>query len=147
MYQIIRALSDTISFFSEDIDFELDRSVAYVDWLEKAAHMENKTLGILSFIFCTDEYLHGINLEYLNHDTYTDIITFDYSDGDIIAGDIFISIERVKENAKTYQCSFTTELSRVLIHGVLHLMGYKDKQDEEKQIMRSKEDFYLTLLS
>jgi len=139
-------LSHTISFFSEDIDFELGSSSIYINWFSEAASMENKTIGELTFIFCTDEYLHKVNQEYLNHDTYTDIITFDYSSGDIIAGDVFISVDRVKENAETFKCSFNSEISRVLIHGVLHLMGYKDKQDEEKQIMRSKEDFYLTLL-
>ena len=139
-------MSHTISFFSEDIDFELGSSSIYINWFSEAASMENKTIGELTFIFCTDEYLHKVNQEYLNHDTYTDIITFDYSSGDIIAGDVFISVDRVKENAETFKCSFNSEISRVLIHGVLHLMGYKDKQDEEKQIMRSKEDFYLTLL-
>lgn len=139
-------MSDTVSFFSEDIDFELEKPLIYSNWFSEAAGLENKTLGELTFIFCSDEYLHKINLEYLNHDTYTDIITFDYSNGGIIAGDIFISIERVKENAETFKCSFNDEVSRVLIHGVLHLMGYKDKEDDEKEIMRSKEDFYLTLL-
>lgn len=140
-------MDSNISFFSEDIEFQLDQPLLYIDWLKNTAHLEGKTLGALTFVFCTDSYLHRINLTYLQHDTYTDIITFDYSDGDIIAGDIFISIERVRENADHFKCSFTQELSRVIIHGVLHLMGYKDKLAEEKKIMRSKEDFYLTLRS
>ena len=102
-----QGLSDTVSFFSEDIDFELEKPLIYSNWFAEAAGLENKTLGELTFIFCSDEYLHKINLEYLNHDTYTDIITFDYSNGGIIAGDIFISIERVKENLRVrswYRC-------------------------------------------
>lgn len=139
-------MENNVSFFSEDSDFSLNKSHVYKDWIEQTVQLENKTLGEISYVFCSDEYLHKINLQYLEHDTYTDIITFDYSDGNIVAGDIFISIDRVKENAETFECSFTKELSRVIIHGVLHLVGYKDKTNEDSQTMRAKEDFYLTLL-
>lgn len=135
-----------IEFFTEEIDFQLDRPKAINSWLNQVAKSEHKTLGALSFIFCSDEYLHNINVQYLNHDTYTDIITFDYSEGNILAGDIFISIERVQENAKSFNVDFFEEFCRVLVHGVLHLIGYKDKSIEEQQTMRAKEDFYLTLL-
>jgi rRNA maturation RNase YbeY len=135
----------SISFFSEDIDFELINENSCISWLENAIKNEDKIAGELSFVFCDDEYLHKINIEYLNHDTYTDIITFDYTEANIIAGDIFISIDRVKENAKTFNTLFENELSRVIIHGVLHLMGYKDKTQEESTLMRAKEDFYLNL--
>jgi len=101
----------------------------------------------LNYIFCSDTYLHKINLEYLKHDTLTDIITFDYSEKKQISGDIFISIDRIKENAPKFNQSTDIELNRVLIHGVLHLLGYKDKTPKEKETMRAKEDFYLTLLS
>ena len=119
----------SISFFSEDIDFEFTNENSCISWLENAIKNEGKIAGELSFVFCDDEYLYKINLEYLNHDTFTDIITFDYTEANIIAGDIFISIERVKENATTFNCLFENELSRVIIHGVLHLMGYKDKTE------------------
>lgn len=140
-------MQNNISFFSEDINFVLSNEDALSDWIYKTIVNENKNLGELSFIFCDDSYLHNINLQYLNHDTYTDIITFDYTEVDIISGDIFISIDRVQENAKKFSTSFENELSRVIIHGVLHLIGYKDKSTSEEKIMRSKEDFYLTLLS
>lgn len=140
-------MDGSIEFFSEEIDFQLENQVQINNWLSVVAKSENKTLGELSFIFCTDEYLHNINVQYLNHDTYTDIITFDYSEGNILAGDIFISIQRVQENAKSFNVDFFDELCRVLVHGVLHLMGYKDKSIEEQQTMRAKEDFYLTLFS
>lgn len=136
----------TISFFSEDIDFELIDESNYISWLQNVVESENKISGELSFVFCDDEYLHKINLQYLNHDTYTDIITFDYTESGVIAGDIFISIDRVKENALLYKKPFKNELSRVIVHGVLHLAGYKDKSEEESILMRSKEDFYLNLL-
>ncbi|WP_394344899.1 rRNA maturation RNase YbeY [Vicingus serpentipes] len=136
----------TISFFSEDIDFELIDESNYISWLQNVVESENKISGELSFVFCDDEYLHKINLQYLNHDTYTDIITFDYTESGVIAGDIFISIDRVKENALLYNKPFKNELSRVIVHGVLHLAGYKDKSEEESTLMRSKEDFYLNLL-
>ena len=100
-------------------------------------------LGELSVIFCSDEFLLDMNKEYLNHDYYTDIITFDYVEGNIISGDLFVSLDRVKENAEMYNSRMLRELYRVVFHGTLHLCGYKDKTDEEQKVMRAKEDYYL----
>ncbi len=105
---------------------------------------EIKKPGALSFIFCSDNYLLEMNINYLNHNYFTDIITFNYVKENTIAGDLFISIERVGENAKTFNNSFLKELYRVVFHGVLHLIGYNDKTEEEKKVMREKEDFYLS---
>jgi probable rRNA maturation factor len=138
-------LSPSISFHSEDVDFQLENEQKIIDWIISTIHQEGKYSTEISYIFCSDAYLHQMNLEYLNHDTYTDIITFDYTENSVVSGDIFISIDRVKENAKKFNTTFLNELSRVIIHGVLHLVGYKDKSTEQKQVMRSKEDFYLTL--
>ena len=107
--------------------------------------MEQKAIENLNFIFCSDAYLLEKNRQFLNHNTYTDIITFDYCKDQLIIGDVFISIERVKENAESFKVHFEKELDRVLIHGVLHLLGYKDKSDQEKIQMREKEEFYLSL--
>jgi len=136
-----------IDFSSEDIDFELISPGLIEVWLKKALEKENKDLQRLSFIFCSDNYLYQLNVAYLQHDTYTDVITFPYSEGDDgVEGDIFISIERVKENAATYGYTFEKELNRVMIHGVLHLCGYGDKSEKEKAQMRDKENIYLDLL-
>jgi probable rRNA maturation factor len=136
-----------ISFFSEAIDFELDSQKKTELWIQETIIKEAKIVGEITYVFCSDEYLHKINLEHLNHDTFTDIITFNYCEGDLINSDIFISIDRVKENAKTFQTTFQNELNRVIIHGILHLVGYDDKSDSDKERMRAKEDFYLSLLS
>jgi len=128
-----------INFFSEN-DFVLDRELVYRKWIEKVIESENKFIGDISFIFCDDEYLHKINLEYLAHDTYTDIISFDNTLGNTLHGDIFISTERVKENAKKFHTEFIEELKRVLIHGILHFCGFKDKTEREKEVMRRKEE-------
>lgn len=138
-------MSLSISFHSEDVDFQLENEQQILDWIKNTIQQEAKSATEISYIFCTDEYLYQMNLEYLNHDTYTDIITFDYTEKSVVSGDIFISIDRVKENAIKFKTTFKNELSRVIIHGVLHLLGYKDKTPEQKQVMRSKEDFYLTL--
>ena len=114
------------------------------DWLKKVIKTEKKILGELTFIFCNDAYLHKKNMQFLRHDTLTDVITFDYSDKNIIIGDIFISVERVKENSDIFEVTFLSELDRVMIHGLLHLLGYKDRNKEEKKIMRFKENFYLS---
>lgn len=135
-----------IGFFNEDVSFRLRNIKAKRAWLIKCIDSEGKKPGNLSIIFCSDDYLHAMNLSYLNHDTLTDIITFDYSEGDIVSGDIFISIDRVKENASSYSVAFITELNRVMVHGVLHLCGYKDKSPEQLRIMRKKEDEKLKLL-
>lgn len=140
-------MPQNITFHSEDVDFHLINEKQLIKWLQNAIKSEGKTVSELSYIFCSDDYLHKMNLEYLNHDTYTDIITFDYTEGSVVGGDIFISIDRVKENALKFKTEFLNELSRVIVHGVLHLVGYKDKTTKEKGLMRSKEDFYLTLLN
>lgn len=113
-------------------------------WIASIPEQEQKVLQNLQYIFCNDEYLLQVNIQYLNHDTLTDIITFDNSDEDnVIDGDIFISLERVKENADKFKVTFETELARVLAHGVLHLCGYGDKKSAEIKVMRAKEDFYI----
>lgn len=131
--------------FNYELDFELEHEDEYITWLSTIIFSHQKSLGDISFIFCNDDYLHRINLEYLKHDTLTDIISFDYSDGSIISGDVFISIERVKDNATTYNVSFKTELLRVLSHGILHFLGYKDKTKEDILQMRHKEEESIAL--
>jgi rRNA maturation RNase YbeY len=126
--------------FNYESDFILDHEERFASWIETIVTSENKTLGEISYVFCDDNYLHAINLQYLKHDTLTDIISFDYSEGDIISGDIFISVERVKDNANEYMVSFEDELKRVLAHGVLHYCGYKDKSDTDALEMRTKEN-------
>ena len=126
--------------FNYESDFSLEQEDVYASWIETIVESENKILGEISYIFCDDEYLHSINMQYLNHDTLTDIISFDYTEGDIISGDIFVSIERVEDNAKDFNVSFDEELKRVLAHGVLHYCGYKDKTDTDAALMRSKEE-------
>ena len=112
----------------------------YVDWINRVIVSEGFSAGQIDYIFCSDDYLLELNKEYLNHDTFTDIITFDYRDGNTISGDIFISTDRVEDNAKKYDVAFSNELKRVMSHGVLHLAGYGDKSNKEKRIMREKEE-------
>jgi probable rRNA maturation factor len=131
--------------FNYETDFTLDNEEAIAAWLTNVITSENKKEGEINYIFCDDEYLHKINLEYLNHDTLTDIISFDYTMGNEISGDIFVSIERVKDNAKDFNVAFDEELKRVLVHGVLHYCGYKDKGESEELLMRSKEDEKIAL--
>lgn len=131
-------------YYHSECDFQLKDKQSITKWLENAISTENKELGEINYIFCDDQYLLKKNQKYLQHDTFTDIITFDYTEENCLSGDIFISIERVKENAITFAVPFETELRRVIIHGVLHLMGYKDKSDEEAETMRSKENYYLS---
>ena len=128
-----------INFFSEN-NFELEDNVGYEKWLQNVIISEEKKEGDINYIFCDDEYLHEINVKYLNHDDYTDIISFDNALGNILHGDIFISTERVAENAEKFQVEFQEELKRVIAHGLLHFCGYKDKTDDEAQLMREKED-------
>ena len=116
------------------------------NWFNSVVESENKTLGDLAIVFGSDEWLLSMNIEYLNHDYYTDIITFDYCTNDIISGDLLISLDRVYENASAFNVSRETELNRVLVHGLLHLCGYGDKSAKEIEIMRKKEDYYLSLL-
>lgn len=138
-------MKGSINFFSEDVDFSLKNERSIQSWISLCIEKEALICGDLSFIFCSDEHILTINKDYLDHDFYTDIITFDYREDEIISGDVFISIDRVTENATTLSLSFSDELHRVMIHGVLHIMGYKDKTPEEESLMRSKEDFYLSL--
>ncbi|WP_395618384.1 rRNA maturation RNase YbeY [Aquirufa sp.] len=132
-----------IQFCTEDITFSLKEKLKHKAWLNEVAKQEGKKILELTYVFCSDEYLLQINQEYLNHDTLTDIVTFDNSeDPKKIEGDIFISIERVKENGDKLGTS-ETELERVMVHGLLHLLGYKDKKKEDKALMTEKEDFYI----
>lgn len=128
-----------INFYSET-DFLLEDQEKYSSWIHNVISSESRKQGEISYIFCSDDYLLDLNQEYLNHDTLTDIITFDYSVGKIVQGDIFISIERVRENSILFNVSFPEELRRVIIHGILHLCGYKDKSPEESLLMRDKEE-------
>jgi len=126
--------------YNYELDFLLQDEDIYSSWILNVIESENKILGEISYIFCNDNYLLNLNQQYLNHDTLTDIISFDYTEGELISGDIFISIERVKENAFELNIDFNEELKRVMIHGVLHYCGYKDKTVSEEEIMRQKEN-------
>ncbi len=133
-----------IYFFTEGIQFNLPQKKRIKQWLIATAHSEHFQIETLNYIFCSDDYLFNLNQQYLNHDTFTDIITFQHdSEKGFLGGDIYISIERVLHNSKEYQATFTRELYRVMIHGLLHLCGYKDKTNAAKKLMRSKEDYYL----
>tara|TARA_B100000287_G_scaffold237248_1_gene223236 strand:+ start:54 stop:458 length:405 start_codon:yes stop_codon:yes gene_type:complete len=116
----------------------------YSKWVKKIIHKEKKIVGDIVFVFCNDKYMLEKNIKFLNHDTLTDVITFDYCKGEIISGDIIISIDRVKENATIFNVSFSNELERVMAHGLLHLLGYKDKNKKDALIMRKKENFYIS---
>jgi probable rRNA maturation factor len=136
----------SIVFFAEDVPLPKLKKRILISWIKSVIASEEKKLGEISFIFCSDNYLLEVNKKYLDHDYYTDIITFDYVQDRIISGDIFISIDRVLENSIIYSTSFQNEIHRILIHGVLHLLGYKDKLKKDKYIMTSKEDLYLNEL-
>ena len=132
-----------ILFHAENIkvpDFDQE---LFCSWLSDTINQEGGSVGDVQFVFCSDAYLLNMNISHLQHDYYTDIITFDYCENDEVNGDLFISIDRVIDNAKTFNVSVLTELRRVAVHGVLHLLGYKDKTDEDVLLMRAKEDFYL----
>ena len=126
--------------FNYETDFELENEAQYEDWISRIIESEGFDEGEINYIFCDDEYLHNINVEYLDHDTLTDIISFDYTVGNLIQGDIFVSVERVQDNANDFNVSFEEELKRVLSHGVLHYCGYKDKSPKDEALMRSKEE-------
>ena len=136
-----------LDFFSEDCKFNVEDSQRYQDWIELTSKEENIEPETINIIFCSDNYILNVNNEYLQHDYFTDIITFDYSEeqDDVkhISGDLFISIDTVHSNADAYSVSFREELDRAVIHGILHLIGYKDKSIEEQKQMREKEDYYL----
>ena len=131
--------------FTSNTNFQLKNKAASTSWIKKVVQKEGRKMKDLSFVFCNDIDLLDKNSKYLNNNNFTDILTFDYSENNNISGDIYISIERVEENAKTYKVTFQNELDRVMIHGILHLLGYKDKSKKEQKIMREKEDFYLFL--
>lgn len=133
-----------IHYFSEN-NFILKNKRKRKKWIYNTIINENTKLGNINYIFCSDEQLLKINIEYLNHDFYTDIITFDYRENDIISGDIFISIDRIKENSNINKSNFEEELNRVLVHGILHIIGYKDKSIEDSKLMREKENYYLNI--
>lgn len=126
--------------FNYETEFVLDNEAIFVDWLNRVVDSENAAIGQVDYVFCDDEYLLRINQEYLSHDAYTDIISFDYSENRILSGDIFISIDRVKENAIEFEVDMEQELLRVMAHGILHFLGYKDKSLNDSAAMRSKEE-------
>lgn len=136
-----------INYFQEEIDFELKKESVFTKWLESVALAENQSIEEINYIFCSDDYLLSINKEYLDHDYYTDIITFDNRDdiNNAIEADIFISIDRIKENSINLNIPFELELRRVMVHGLLHLLGYHDKSEQEISEMREKEEAYLSL--
>jgi probable rRNA maturation factor len=136
-------MSKKIIYHTEDFDFQLLRKTPLSNWIKKTVEIEGKALGAVTYVFCSDDYLHKMNVEHLDHDTLTDIITFPYNDNPI-EGDIFISIDRVRDNATDFNTTFENELHRVMIHGILHLCGYKDKTEEDEKLMRQKEDECLT---
>ena len=132
-----------IDFNFEDVSFNLPDKDALVSWIKSAIENEQKELGNITYIFCSDEYLWNMNKQFLNHDYYTDIITFDYVKDNVISGDLFISYDRIKDNAEKFNVLRETELLRVMIHGVLHLVGYDDLTDEDEIEIHKREDFYL----
>jgi rRNA maturation RNase YbeY len=133
--------------FNYEVEFQLHSENKISKWLSKVIQLENCKEGDINYIFCDDDYLYNLNVEFLNHDTYTDIISFDYSVGKELHGDIFISTERVKENAENFNQTYEDELRRVMVHGILHYCGYKDKSEDQAKTMRDKENQYLNLYS
>lgn len=134
-----------IRCYREDTTFVFRQRLFNRRWLNAVALREGKKLGDINIIFCSDPYLLDVNRKYLGHDYYTDIITFDYCEGDVLSGDLFISVDSVRDNAAFYETGFAAELNRVIVHGILHLAGYDDHSDSEQKTMRSKEDYYLRL--
>lgn len=130
--------------FNYEIEFSLQDEASVSTWISNLINEEDCKEGEINYVFCSDDYLHKINIDFLDHDTLTDIISFDYSVGKELHGDIYISIDRVIDNAKDFDVQFKDELARVMVHGVLHYCGYKDKSEEDVMIMRSKEDYYLS---
>ena len=133
-----------VSYFTEDTDFRFTFKRLTSKWLKDVAARESRRLGDISVIFCSDEYLLDVNRKYLNHDYYTDIITFDYCEGPVLSGDLFISVDSVRENASFYGTEFADELNRVIVHGLLHLIGYDDHAEADIATMRAKENYYLS---
>lgn len=135
-----------ISYFLEDTNFKFNTRRRTSRWLKSVAKIENRSIGEINIIFCSDPYILDLNIKSLNHHFFTDIITFDYCEGDILSGDLYISVDTVRANAEFYNTDFDNELYRVIVHGLLHLIGYDDHSDDEIAVMRSKEDFCLNLL-
>lgn len=134
-----------VRYFNEDIKFSFRARILNNKWLRMVAESEVKRLGDINIIFCSDNYILDVNMKYLQHDYFTDIITFDYCEGNVLNGDLFISIDTVRDNAQFYGTEFEDELNRVMVHGLLHLIGYDDHNEEDIKVMRSKEDYYLSL--
>ena len=134
-----------VTYHLQDTDFKFKHKLLNNRWLKMVAESEIKRLGDISIIFCSDPFILEVNLKYLQHDYFTDIITFDYCEGNRLSGDLFISVDSVRENAEYYSVEFEDELNRVIVHGILHLIGYDDHSDEEKIIMREKENYYLQM--
>ena len=136
-----------ICFANIDVEFNLEQKVRLNRWINTVAQLHGRKVGNISYGFCSDTHIIEANMQYLQHDYFTDIITFDYSEGNIISGDLLISLDTVRSNAVQFNSDFTTELHRVMIHGVLHLLGFKDSTDNEQVEMRKREDEALNLLS
>ena len=134
-----------IRYFQEDIRFELKQKLLNNRWLKMVAGSEMRRLGAINIIFCSDNYILDVNMKYLQHDYFTDIITFDYCEKDVLSGDLFISIDSVRENAQFYGTEFADELNRVMVHGLLHLVGYDDHSEADIAVMRQKENYYLEM--
>lgn len=134
-----------IRFFNEDTDFIYKKKALCKQWLKMVAGSEIRKIGSINVIFCSDPYILDVNMRYLQHDYFTDIITFDYCEKDVLSGDLFISIDSVKENSEFYKTSFEDELDRVIVHGVLHLIGYDDHTEQDISTMRAKENYYLSI--
>ncbi len=137
----------SVQYFSEDVPFPKLTKRITTRWIKRVIGSEGKLVGDICFIFCSDEYLLEVNKKYLNHDYYTDVITFDYSEEKLVSGDVFVSVDRIEENAIEFGHRPEDELLRILVHGVLHLLGYKDKIKEDKVLMTEKEDYYLKVLT
>lgn len=135
-----------VRFFNEDTSFQIKKKLLTKQWLKIVAESEIRRLGDINIIFCSDPYILDVNIKYLGHDYFTDIITFDYSEGNTLSGDLFISIDSVRENSIFYKTEFIDELNRVIVHGLLHLIGYDDHTEKDISIMRSKENYYLQIL-
>lgn len=134
-----------IRYFSEDIKFDFKCKSLNNKWLKFVSESEVRKIDDVNIIFCSDNYILDVNMKYLQHDYFTDIITFDYCEGNTLSGDLFISIDSVRDNADFYGTEFSDELNRVIVHGILHLIGYDDHSDSEQKLMRSKEDYYLSM--
>ncbi len=136
-----------IRYFCEDIRFTYKNKLANNRWLKMVAGSEIRKIGDINVIFCSDNYILDVNMKYLQHDYFTDIITFDYCEGKVLSGDLFISVDSVRENSIEFGTDFEEELHRVIVHGVLHLIGYDDHTEEDKKLMRQKENYYLKMRS